>query len=582
MSTAEQYAIDVLSGKVVAGRLVKLAAQRFLDDLKRTDIRFDEDEANKFVYFAERYCNLSEDEWQGKPVKIMPWMAFIFQQIFGWIRVKDGKRRVRKVYVQIAKKNAKSTLAAILNAFHLYADDKIKTPKIFVGANNEDQAKICVNITGKTIEHSPALYEYVESGVVKIFRYKDNIINILHSDRDGFIKALSKEPAQKTDSASGGKHGINPSLGVIDEYGMADTASLYSTLETAQAARSEPLMFTITTAGYKMNGPAYAQLRKTGIEVLDGIIDGDSFLPFIYEHDAADKEKGIPADDPLTDPSCWIKSNPNLGVSVQEEFLKDQVETALREGASKRVDVLTLNFNQWCEAAEVWIPMETWAKNTHGIAMSDLIGKPCYTGYDFSGRIDICAAAAFFPAVKKINGKDIHAVLVWFWMPEVRVTNNKEQFDYTEWVEAGLIQTIPGDTIEWEYISAKMESELPKYLHQSGAYDPYIATNGAIQLLSKQGLELNPISQGFATISEPTKEWETMLTAGVIEHFNNPVLAWMNKNTSIIRDNNRNMKIRKIDGEKGNLKIDGIAACINALAQYKSAPPVEAPLIERW
>lgn len=573
MSTSEQYARDVLDGKIIAGRLIKLACERFLKDLQRDDIYFDEVEANKFILFSERYLKLWEDKWRGQPVIIKPWMAFIFQQVFGWIKKDSGLRRVRKVFVEVAKKNAKSTLAGSLANFHLFADERIKTPKIFVGANNEDQAKICVNIAGKMIEQSPDLYDMVVEGTVDLFSYKENIVNIVHRDRDGFIKAMSKEASNTTTTTAGGKHGINPSLWLIDEYAMADSDALLNTFESAQAAREEPLGFAITTAGFKQNGPCYSQLRRTGIEILEGLTDDDSYLAFIWEPDPEDK---------IEDETTWPKSNPNIGISVFHEFLRSRLRAAKNEGGSKEVDVKTLNFNTWCEAAEVWIPVDTWNKNAHEITDDELLGRDCFTGYDFAARIDICAVALIFPNVRIVNDKQIHAVRWFYWMPQARIKNNKERMDYSGWVNAGLIEAIPGDTIEWDYIITRMRNELPKYNHHSGAYDPYLATNGVIQGLAQEGIMLNPISQGFASISEPTKEWERLLTNGQIDHGNNPVSAWMNKNTTIIRDANRNIKIQKIDGEKGALKIDGIAAGINAMAQYMSVPIDNDQLIESW
>lgn len=561
MSLAEQYANDVLSGKVVAGRWIKKACQRFMSDLKRDDIYFDEVEATKIVNFAERYCCLWEDKWRGEPVSIKPWMAFFLQQIYGWFRKETGLRRVRKVYVQIAKKNAKSTLAGVVSIYHLFADTRVQTPKIFVGANNEDQAKICVNIAGKMIENSPELYELVADKEVDLFSYKENIVNIVHRSRDGFIKAMSKEAASTTSSAAGGKHGINPSLAIIDEYGMADSDSLLNTFESAQAARAEPLIFCITTAGSKKAGPCYTQLRKSGIDLLEGRATDDSYLPFIWEMDT---------DEEIKDPKNWPKSNPNINVSVFYDFLLARMNAAKNEGGSKEVDVKTYNFNIWCDVATVWVPTDKFRKNTHGIRKEDLEGAICFSGYDFSSRVDMCSVALIFPNFKLKGSKYLYPVLWWHWLPEERVKDNKERKDYTQWVDDGYIFTVPGDTIEWEYITEFCKQEFPKYQHVSGAYDPYLATNGTIQRLTQEGVTLNPIAQGFNTISEPTKEWEKLLINEQIEHFGNPLIEYMNANTTIIRDANRNIKIAKVDGNKGHLKIDGIAAAINALGQYMS------------
>jgi len=588
MSGAEEYARWVLdpSNERETGRLIKLAAKRFIDDLLRTDIYFDEVEAVKMPNFGGRYCYQWEGEWRGVLVKFQNWQRFIFEQVFGWFRTNDKLRRFDDVFVEISKKNGKSTMCAVLMDFHIIADDRVKTPKVFTAANNEDQAKICVNMAGRIIEQSEDLKELVDDGTIRLFNYKDNITEIVHKEKDGFIKAFAKETSDKNSKTAGGKHGVNASLGVVDEFGMSADHGASKPIKTSMASRAEGLMFYITTAGFNLNGPCYTELRRVGIMVLEGTIKKDNYLPIIYEIDLPKgpdgKEMDITPKALLENEWVWKHSNPNIDISVKRKFLRSMLEDAITYGSTTEVDVKTLNFNIWCESAEVWVPQETWNNNNFGITEADLIGRDCFTGYDFAARIDICAVAAIFPNVKQVNGKDIHAIKWWFWMPQARVRSNKERMDYSKWVQEGLIEVIPGDTIEWEYIITKMQNELPKYNHYSGAYDPYLATNGVIQGLTKEGIVLNPISQGFASISEPTKEWERLLTSCQIDHMNNPVAAWMNKNTTIIRDANRNIKIQKIDGEKGALKIDGIAAAINALAQMMSTPEDNDKMISSW
>src|SRR5688572_14152258 len=148
MSAAEQYAHWVLdpSNAVKTGQYIKLAAKRFLSDLKRDDLIFDEEEGNRCINFIERYCLQWEGAWKGQPFNLELWQKFALQNIYGWIRKKTGKRRFTKAYIQISKKNGKSSLSAGVSLFHLLADKRINTPKVFTAANNEDQAKICVNI----------------------------------------------------------------------------------------------------------------------------------------------------------------------------------------------------------------------------------------------------------------------------------------------------------------------------------------------------------------------------------------------------------------------------------------------------
>jgi len=553
VSRAEQYAKWVLdpANDKKTGRFIKLAAQRFLSDLERTDIYFDEVQANKIVNFAEKYCCLWEDKWRGQPVQIIDWMAFIFQQIYGWHYKETGLRRVRKVYVQVAKKNGKTTIAGVLNNFHLFADKKVSTPKIFVGANNEDQAKICVNISGKLIEQSPALYSFVEDNEVNLFKYKENIVNIVHKTRDGFIKALSKEASSSTSAAAGGKHGFNPSLGVIDEYAMADTDGLLNALESGQAARQEPLIFCITTAGFKMNGPCYQQLRKTGIQLLEGVIKDDNYLPFIFE---------IDKDDNLDDRDVWHKCNPNIGISVFPEFLESRLNAAKNEGGSKMVDVRTLNFNQWCETPEVWIPSDIWNANHHGYKVEDLYGLECYGGLDIVSGLSMNSFVLFFPNFR--NG--IHAVLPLFWCPSDAIRSSNIRVDFESWADQGLINICDGNVVENDYAYNLIMEWMGKFNVDSISFNVSLQNHDVVQSLVKSGINVNPISQGYRSQSVPTKNWEELLTGKSIEHFNNPVLAWMNINTQVARSKDGDIRAQKLNGMNA-----GITAAIQALAQWK-------------
>lgn len=560
MSEAEKYARWVLTSgnEKFTGELIKLAAKRFLKDLQRDDLYFDEKEGNRIINFAEKYCCLWEDKWRGQPVKILPWMAFIFQQIYGWHYRATGLRRVRKVYVQVAKKNGKTTIAGVLNNYHLFADNRVQTPKVFVGANNELQAKICVNISGKLIEQSPALYRYVEDGEVVMFNYKENIINIVHKSRDGFIKALSKEATNTTSSAAGGKQGYNPSLGVIDEFAMADTDALLNSLESGQAARQEPLIFCITTAGFKKNGPCFQQLRKTGVEILNEAISDDGYLPFIFE---------IDKNDDINDETIWQKCNPNLGVSVFPEFLKSRLNAGKNEGGAKLVDVRTLNFNEWCETPEVWIANEIWQKNSHGYSIKDLEGLECYAGLDLVSGLQMNAFVLFFPHFKG----DKHAVLPLFFAPSDSIKSSNIRVDFERWSNDGFIALCDGNVIDNDFAFNKIMEFISKYNVNSVAINITIANHDIVQALVKAGVECNPISQGYKAQSTPTKAWEELLVSEQIEHFGNPVLNWQNMNTQIARSKEGDIRVSKMNGINA-----GIIGAIQALAQYKSVMALES------
>ena len=556
MTAAESYARDLLTegNEWKSGRLMKLAASRFLSDLKRTDIYFDEVEADRMINFGERYCCLWEDVEPETPVKFEPWQRFIFQQVYGWIRKEDGRRRVRKVYIQVAKKNSKSTtLAGVPALFHLFADERIKTPKVFTAANNEDQAKICVNIAGRMVEASPALADLMVTGrkplpgqVVSLFSYMGTITNIQHIEKHGFIRPLSKETDDKKSKQAGGKHGINASMGIVDEYGMSPDQGATNTIESSMASRKEPLMLYITTAGFNKDGPCFQQLRKVGIDVLEGTVEMDSYLPFIFEMDETDDYR---------DEKNWLKVNPNLGISVDPTFLRERVARAKSEGGSTEVDVKTLNFNMWCDAPAVFIPQDTWRANSHGVTEDELIGKWCFGGLEIPHG-PIGSLALIFPNIRE----NVHALKVFFWMPENKVIKNDLKVDFGQYREFMIVCS--GDVIENSVIYSTISEALSKYKVHSIAFTKALETHDILQALIRDGYQCNPISQGYSSISTPTVEWEKILTAKQVEHFANPLLAWMNQQCEVVRKENESKLMRS-----GGKNV-GIHASINALAQW--------------
>jgi len=434
----------------------------------------------------------------------------------------------------------------VIGNFHLFADERIKTPKIFVGANNEDQAKLCVNITGKVIEQSPALYEYVEDDSVRLFRYKENIVNIVHSERDGFIKALSKETGDRTSKTAGGKHGINPSLGIIDEYGMAQDDNLLNTIESAMAGREEPFVLIITTSGFYLQGPCHDKLRKIGIAVLEGTMTDDSYLALIYEIDPPTPGE-ITVDWLLANENVWEQANPNIDVSVFRTFLRDQLIAAKNEGGSKEVSVMTLNFNRWMESAEVFIPIDIWNTNSHESKIED--GEECYGGLWVGASGEISAFALIFPG-------EIVKIKMLFWMAEDSLKMNDTLRQYKEFIKVD-----PGNVVDNDIAVDWIVDMVGKYNMHSFCFPKPQENNSIIQDLIKLGYVGQSLSQGLASLAQPTDHWEKLIRSGKADHFNNPVLKWMNSNC---------MATRKEAGTKidNNPKVYGISACINAVAQW--------------
>lgn len=580
MTQAEQYARWVLDpeNSTRTGRLIKLAAERFLSDLKREDIYFDEDEAVKACNFMERYCYQWEGDWRGQLIVLEPWQKFAFQQLFGWLIKGTGRRRFTKLYLQISKKNGKSTMCAGLALFHLFADDRIQTPKVFTAANNEDQAKICVNMAGRIVEQSPDLSVFI-GDEVKLSTYGVNITEVIHKEKDGFIKALSKEGGDKTAKTSGGKHGINASLGLVDEFGMSPDHGASGTISTSMAARLERLMAYLTTAGFNQDGPCFSELRSSGIDVLEGTITMDNYLPLIFEIDEPLGEDGQPKEITiewlLDNPDLWYQSNPNMGVSVYKDYLVEQLQEAAKYKGTTAVDVKTLNFNIWCNKPSIWIPKETWDLNSHGIPRETLKYKTCYGGLEIISGLTMNAFSLYFP---QISG-EIDAVRCMFWMPSDAIKSKNMPNSIESWVDDGLIEVCAGNVIDNDFIFNKIMELCKEYNLHSVAHPITLTNNDILQALVRAGVECNPISTGYKAQSTPSKQWEEMLNAKRIEHFNNPVITWMNSHTSANKNKDGDIRV-----EKADFRTVGITASINALAQYKTimANNQDDGKIESW
>jgi phage terminase large subunit-like protein len=439
--------------------------------------------------------------------------------------------------VEVAKKNGKSSMCAVLADFHLLAD-KVNTPKVFTAANNEDQAKICVNMAGRIIEASPELYALVDAGDVRLFNYKDNITEVVSTEKNGFIKAFSKETSDKKSKTSGGKHGVNASLGIVDEFGMSPDHGASKAIKTSMASRKERLMFYITTAGFNMDGPCFRELRKVGIQVLEGSVEKDNYLPIIFEMDEGDDWK---------DERNWKKCNPNLDVSVHREFLRGMVNDAITYGGGTEVDVKTLNFNMWVDSPETFISGEDWDKNVHGLEVSG----DCYGGIEVAPSGDLSAVALCFPG-------DVVAFKVMYFGAEDAVKLNDFYRDQREFIKVD-----PGNEVENEVAISWVIDFFQQYNMHSFCFANTQKNNSIVQGLVKYGYQGQPIAQGVAGIAAATEEWEKLLRAGKVEHFGHPILKYQNSHCLAVRKE-AGTRIEK------NGKVLGIYACLNALAQWKN------------
>lgn len=530
-----RYAQSVVDEKIVAGKWVRLACERHLRDLQTASLRglrWEPETAERAINFF-RFLRHSKGEWAGARFELEHWQQFIVGSIFGWKRA-DGTRRFRTAYNEIARKNGKSTLAAGVGLYLLMAD-KEPGAEVYAAATKRDQARIVWGEAARMVKASPVLKKRIQ-----IFQSRSN----MHIEETG-----SKFEALGADSDS--LDGLNIHGAIIDELHAHKTRDLWDVLETAKGSRRQPVTFVITTAGSDRQSICYEQ-HEYAEQILQRTIDDDSYFAYIA---AVDDE-----DDPLHDESCWPKANPNLGVSVKIDELREQVKKALAIPAQQNA-ILRLRFNRWTQQVTRWIDLDLWDENAGLVSEEKLVGRTCYGGLDLSSVSDLTAWVMVFPHDDDPEEID---VLCRFWCPEARLhdSQNRYRSQYQAWVRQGFLKTTPGDAIDYSFVKKQILEDAGKFQLIGLNVDRLFQAHQLATELSNEGLTVVGMGQGFLSMAAPMKEFERRLLARKIHHGGNPVLRWMAGNVAVKQDPAGNLKPDKASSQG---KIDGIVALVMAL-----------------
>ena len=533
-SVAKKYLADVLSGKVTVCKWVRLFCERHARDLvsgKRRGLYFDEAEAERVLRFFD-FLRHSKGEWGGQPFILSPWQQAYLWVLFGWRKAATGTRRFRISYLEVARKAGKSSLAAGI-ALYLLDADKEPGAEVYSAATKRDQAKIVHGEACRMVRASPLLKKFIT----------------VRSDNMFVLDTNSKFEPLSSDYNS--LDGLNIHGVIVDEVHAHKTRDLWDILETATGARRQPLMFAITTAGVSRQGIC-RELHNYLEKVLEGAIEDDSFCGVIFTLDDGDD---------YANEQVWVKSNPNLGVSVKLDDLRDKIRKS-REAPAALNAFLRLHMNIWTQSDTRWIDPDAWAACGEQTPLEDLRKEPCYAGLDLSSTTDISAFVLKFPRTGD--------VLSWFWVPEdeMEKRERRDRVPFSAWVRHGYVEATPGNVIDYEYIKQRIRQVAAEFrgLREIG-YDPWNATQIAIQL-EEEGFSVVPVRQGFQTLSPAAKELEREIMSGELKHGGNPVLRWMAANVVIARDPAENIKP---DKGKSAERIDGIVALCMAISRQIQA-----------
>ena len=496
-----------------------------------SDFYFDKNAAAIAVAFFEKVLVHTKGKWGGRPFILEPWQRDqIIKPLFGWKRVADGTRKFRRAYIEIPRKNGKSTLGAGIANLLLFLDEE-PGAEIYGAASDREQAGIVFKEAKTMVEKAPLLAQRAEV-------FKQSIV----VDGTSSYRVLSAD--------ANTNHGWNAHGIIFDELHVQPNRDLYDVLNSSTGARQQPLIVMLTTAGYDRQSICWEQ-HEYARRVLEGTLEDPEFFAFIA---AADK------DDDWLNPEIWKKANPNLGVSIFMDSLESEARQAQASPAYQNT-FRRLHLNQWTSQETRWIDLNIWNECGSPIDEKLLENMTCYGGLDLASSSDLAAFVLDFPS--ESGEEERHAWLAWFWLPGANLVERmrKDQVSYDVWVREGLIKLTEGDAIDYGVIVRDIEALGLRFNIKEIAFDRW----GAFQVsqqLEGMGFKMIGFGQGFQSMSAPTKELLRLILARKLRHGANKALTWMADNVVVSTDPAGNVKPNK---QKSRQKIDGIVAGVMAL-----------------
>lgn len=454
---ATAYAKAVSSGEIVAGPHVRAAAQRHLDDLDWGDERglvWDVAAAERFYGFCRDVLRLSEGQFDGVPFELEPSQKFICGSLFGWKWKKSGKRRFRRAYIEQGKGNGKSPMVGGIGLYGMVSDGEAGA-QIYAAGATKEQAGILFRDAVGMVDKAPALDRAIRRSGGPGREY-----NLAHLKSGSFFRPVSRE-TKKTGS------GPRPHFALCDEVHEHPDGGVIEILERGFKFREQPMLIMITNSGSDRQSICW-QERKHAVKVANQEIEDDTTFSYIC---ALDEE-----DDPFEDPSCWIKANPLLGVTITEEYLAIQVKQA-KQIAAKANGIRRLHFCEWTDAESAWIGRDTWAKvEDPTLVIEDFEGKKAWAGLDLSAKTDLTAKALVFEDGFADDGKPKFAAFVHGYTPADTLSARSERdgAPYDLWVDAGFLTAAPGKKIRLDFVAFDLLDDHERFELDFVAYDNYL------------------------------------------------------------------------------------------------------------
>lgn len=557
MAIAIAYAEEAVDNKRDFGHWIRRAARRFLHDLKHAHSRrakffFSSGQAKRPCAFIEQLPHV-EGTWSTKNIVLDPSHVFFVVNLFGF-RDADGRRRFTTALLAVARKNAKSTLAAAIMAYCLVFEDE-HGAQLLSAATTGSQAAIVFNIAKRMIEQA--------DGLQNEFELETFARSIVRYDNGGVFKPINSKASTQD--------GLNPSHVSLDEIHAHKTHDLVNVLRSAAGGRSAPLWLYTTTEGYESPGP-WAEERAFAENILNGVVEAEHYLAVIY---------AVDDDDDDFDESTWIKANPLMEANplLLKEIRKLAIEAKNKPGALAEFRIKRLN--RRASSATSWTNLTRWRRCAGEVSLEEMDGLPCWAAFDGASTTDMAAWRVLW------KREDIFYTWGRFWVPKDAVTQRTERksVNYEGWVEAGFVTQCEGATNDYAIIKRDVLTDIRRFNPSIIAYDPWNATQFINELI-EEGVEvatadeprgLMQFIQGPRSYTPAMKLCESSYLNGKLRHGGNPVLTWHAANVVPSYDSNMNVKPNK---QKSKDKIDGMCALFMCFGCAALQQPEEADFSE--
>ena len=530
------YAVQVVRGEISVCRNIRLACQRFLNQLedRAWAYEFHVKYVEHFLEFASTLCHTKGPE-AGKPLVLEPFQIFLICAIYGFRSKKDPKRRmVTDVIVYIPRKAGKSTLIAVLGLYELQWGES--GAEVYTLATNRDQASLVFHAAQGFVEAMPGDV----SGLYGVSRYQI----VKRGDSQSVFKALSRDTKKSGD-------GLNPSCVIIDEAAQIVDRNTIEVMFSGMVARQNPLRVYITTASFTKETKFFEDMQLLEAMLSGEAEDNPRWFGLLYSLD--------PGDD-WREPKTWAKANPMHGISVFEEAIAQRAEEAKHKPAALN-EFLCKTLNIYVSANSAWVDRDYWDdKKCSSVANLGREPEAVFIGFDLAAVRDLNAVCT----LKRYAEDDFEAH--WkFFMPEAGYDLiPKHYLDIFRVArQAGILHVTEGNVMDDREISDYIIGECQRYDVKEIGYDAYNAAS-LVARLHDSGLPVKKVGQGMAVLSNPSKHTEKLIMQHAIKHDGNPFVGWQLGNCEVYEDVNGNVKVRKNEADK-SAKVDGIIALIIAM-----------------